>query len=225
MLQKITSRFDGITLYECEADSLLEALQKAVKARADLTRADLGGADLTRADLTGADLYEANLTGADLDGADLTRADLTGANLTGANLTGANLYGANLTRAYLDGADLTRANLDGADLTRANLPRADLTRANLTRANLDGKEVLNIIQLAGIGPERRSMVAIILEDEIAIQCGCFSGFLTRSLDDFRLDIEKTHESNERYLTEYRAAIRWIESCATACRGERKQSKG
>lgn len=134
MLQKITSRFGGITLYECEADSLLEALQKAVKARANLT-------------------------------------------------------GANLTRAYL------------------------------TRANLDGKEALNIIQLAGIGSERRSTVAIILEDEIAIQCGCFTG----SLDDFRLAIEETHKSNERYLTEYRAAIRWIESCATACRGERKQS--
>ena len=176
MLQKITSRFGGITLYECEADSLLEALQKAVKARA-------------------------NLTGANLDGANLTRA-----NLDGANLTGANLSGANLTGAYLTGAYLTGANLAGA---------------NLTRANLDGKEALNIIQLAGIGSERRSTVAIILEDEIAIQCGCFTG----SLDDFRLAIEKTHESNERYLTEYRAAIRWIESCATACRGERKQSKG
>ena len=156
MLQKITSRFDGITLYECEADSLLDALQKAVNARANLTRA----------------------------------------NLTGANLTGANLYGAYLYGAYLYGA-------------------------NLTRANLDGKEALSIIQLAGIGSERRSTVAIILEDEIDIQCGCFTG----SLDDFRLAIEKTHESNERYLTEYRAAIRWIESCATACRGERKQSKG
>ena len=186
MLQKITSRFDGITLYGCEADSLLEALQKAVKA------------------------------GANLDGANLTGADLTGAYLDGADLTGANLTRANLTRADLYGADLTRANLTGADLTRA-----DLTRANLTRANLDGKEALNIIQLAGIGSERHSTVAIILEDEIAIQCGCFTG----SLDDFRLDIEKTHESNERYLTEYRAAIRWIESCATACRGERKQSKG
>jgi len=156
MLQKITSRFGGITLYECEADSLLEALQKAVKARANL-----------------------------------------------------------------DGADLTRANLTGANLTRANLDGADLYGANLYGANLYGKEVLNIIQLAGIGSERRSTVAIILEDEIAIQCGCFTG----SLDDFRLAIEKTHESNERYLTEYRAAIRWIESCATACRGERKQSKG
>ena len=154
MLQKITSRFGGITLYECEADSLLEALQKAVKARANL-----------------------------------------------------------------DGADLTRANLTGANLTRANLDGADLYGANLYGANLYGKEVLNIIQLAGIGSERRSTVAIILEDEIAIQCGCFTG----SLDDFRLAIEETHKSNERYLTEYRAAIRWIESCATACRGERKQS--
>jgi len=56
---KITCRFDGRTLYECEADTMLAALQQAVKS----------GADLCGADLCGADLRGANLDGANLDGA------------------------------------------------------------------------------------------------------------------------------------------------------------
>ena len=102
-----------------------------------------------RADLTGA-----NLTGADLTGANLARAYLTGANLTGANLTGANLTG-----AYLTGAYLTGAYLPGAHLTGANLPGAYLTGAYLAGANLTGAKLAEVItisktpiQVQGIGP-------------------------------------------------------------------------
>ena len=149
-IQKIISRFDGRTLYECEADSLLAALQQAVKA----------GANLYRANLSGADLYRANLSGA-------------------------NLYG------------------------------ADLYRANLSRANLYGKLIVNIVQLAGIGSERRATTAIILADSIDIRCGCFHGDMAA----FVQQIERHHASNARYLAEYRAAVSWIEACAVACRQE------
>jgi hypothetical protein len=95
------------------------AVKLAVKARANLTGADLTGANLSRANLTDADLARADLTGANLTGADLTgaylaRADLTGANLARAYLAGAYLTRANLTGAYLAGAYLTGAYLAGA---------------------------------------------------------------------------------------------------------------
>ena len=148
MLQQIKSRFDGRVLYECEADSMLFALQAAVKSGADLRYADLGYADL----------------------------------------------------GY-------------ADLGYANLMSADLRYANLRYANLEGKPILNIIQLSGIGSERRSTVAIVLADEIRIQCGCFTG----SLPEFSAKIEKTHENHPRWLAEYRAAVAWIEAGAVAVR--------
>ena len=43
---KILSRFDGRTCYEDDADSMLKTLQAGVKARADLTEADLTEANL-----------------------------------------------------------------------------------------------------------------------------------------------------------------------------------
>jgi hypothetical protein len=68
------------------------------------------------ANLREADLYEANLRGANLRGANLYGADLYGANLREANLRGADLRGANLYEADLYGADLREANLRGANL-------------------------------------------------------------------------------------------------------------
>lgn len=82
------------------------AVNIAIKARADLS-----GADLSRADLSGADLSGADLTGADLSDADLSGADLTDAKLSDADLTGAKLSGADLAGAYLAGAYLAYANL------------------------------------------------------------------------------------------------------------------
>jgi hypothetical protein len=126
---EIESRWDSSKiLWSGEAESLREAVIKAVAA----------GADLTGADLTDAYLPRAYLTDAYLTGADLTDAYLPRANLTDANLADANLAGANLTDAYLTGADLTRANLTGADLTGADLTGADLTGADLTDAYLTG---------------------------------------------------------------------------------------
>ena len=150
---EIKSRYNSTTIFTAEAESLLLAVEAAVKSRANLTRANLhlanlsganlSGANLTRANLYGANLSDANLSGANLYGADLSDANLTRANLYGANLYGADLSGANLTRANLYGANLSDANLYGANLSGANLTRADLSGANLsgvnlTRANLSG---------------------------------------------------------------------------------------
>jgi uncharacterized protein YjbI with pentapeptide repeats len=103
-------------LFECEAESMSCAVKLAVKAKANLSGADLRWANLREADLRGANLRGANLSGAYLRGADLRWADLSGADLRWANLSEANLSEANLSGAYLRGANLSEANLRGADL-------------------------------------------------------------------------------------------------------------
>lgn len=87
------------------------AVRWAVKARANLSGANLSGADLKDANLSGADLARADLSGANLARADLGGADLRGAYLRGAYLTRADLTDANLARAYLGGAYLGGADL------------------------------------------------------------------------------------------------------------------
>ena len=84
--QKIVSRFDGRIIYECEAETLLLALQQAVRSGANLS-----GANLYCVDLSGANLSGANLSGANLSGANLYCVDLSGANLYGVDLSGAKI--------------------------------------------------------------------------------------------------------------------------------------
>jgi uncharacterized protein YjbI with pentapeptide repeats len=107
-------------LYECEAESVRDAVVQAVRRGAvlrgaDLRGADLRGADLRRADLRGANLRDADLRDADLRGADLRDADLSGADLRGADLSGAVLRGAVGISSYYQSvrADV-RAVLDAA---------------------------------------------------------------------------------------------------------------
>ena len=141
---QIKSRWDGKVLWEGEAASLREAIEIAVKQKADLCGSDLseaklGAADLSGADLCGSDLFGANLSGTDLSGADLYDANLSRANLSGAGLYGANLSKTNLYEVDFSGAGLSRANLSEANLSGANLSRANLYGVDLSEANLDVK--------------------------------------------------------------------------------------
>ena len=144
---EIKHNIDGAVLYTAaDATDVRRAVMEAVKARADLTGANLAGAYLA----------DANLAGAYLAGAYLARAYLAGAYLADAYLTGAYLDGAYLTGAYLDGANLTDAYLAGANLTGA-----DLAGANLTRANLAGA--------FGLAPERVQPLLMLLDQPGAIR--------------------------------------------------------
>jgi hypothetical protein len=135
---EIKHRWSGDILFSVEAKNLKLAIEAAIKAKANLSWADLSGANLIRANLSGANLSGANLIRANLSEADLIRANLSEANLSEADLIRANLSGANLSEANLSEADLIRANLSWADLSGANLSEADLIRANLSGANLSG---------------------------------------------------------------------------------------
>lgn len=81
MLYEIKHRLTGAVLFSLECSSLKLCVEAAVKMRAYLVGANLGGAYLGGANLGGA-----NLVGADLGGANLVGADLVGADLGGADL-------------------------------------------------------------------------------------------------------------------------------------------
>ena len=68
---QIKNRYTEEVIYECEAESLKEAVEKAVKEKADLSEANLREADLRGANLRGADLSKADLREADLSEADI----------------------------------------------------------------------------------------------------------------------------------------------------------
>ncbi len=86
MLIKIECQLMAKVLFECDADSLKAAVEKAVTAPVSLEDANLRCADLRFANLEDANLRGANLRGANLSGADLNCASLNCANLSGANL-------------------------------------------------------------------------------------------------------------------------------------------
>ncbi len=127
---EIRHKITGAVLYTApKATTTKEAVEAAVKARANLAGAYLADANLARANLAGAYLADANLAGANLDGA-----YLAGANLAGANLDGAYLAGAYLADANLAHANLAHANLDGAYLADANLGALGKARISILPA-------------------------------------------------------------------------------------------
>jgi uncharacterized protein YjbI with pentapeptide repeats len=129
---EIKNRWTGAVLYRSEtADTVRQAVEEAVKARADLRAANLRDADLRAANLRDADLRDANLSDANLSDANLRAADLRDANLSDANLSDANLRAADLRDADLSDAE----KLDGAiSLTGLRWPVLVFWRRDMTAA-------------------------------------------------------------------------------------------
>jgi len=75
------------------------------------------------------------------------------------------------------------------------------TNADLSSADLDKR----YIQVACIGSAKR-MTTYCFEDDV-IWCGCFKG----SLEEFELQVNKSHVNNERYLKEYLGFINYVKS--------------
>ncbi|OGP55854.1 MAG: hypothetical protein A2V67_12380 [Deltaproteobacteria bacterium RBG_13_61_14] len=131
------------------------SLLERIRAREDLTGADLTNLDLSEQELVGARLarcqghktnfMKAKLRYADFHDAALREAYFIGANLLEANFENADLRGADFYLADLTKAKLKGANFEGANLEGANLQGADLTRTNLRTANLNKANLLDAI--------------------------------------------------------------------------------
>ena len=102
---KIKHKYLGKVLFESDAPTMRDLIEKANLEGVYLREADLEGADLRGADLEGAYLVGSDLRGSDLRGANLEGANLRGSDLRGSDLRGANLEGANLRGAHLRGAN------------------------------------------------------------------------------------------------------------------------
>lgn len=188
MTKQVIRDKSGNVLFECEADTLKEAVEKAVRS--------------------GRALHGANLTCANLRRADLHRANLAGANLTCANLTCANLVGADLHRANLAGADLTGANLAGADLRGAKLTGAVLTGANLRGAFLTGANLSGVLGIIAAGtPDGFTAYGWLRDGYLSIRVGCREVRLIGALAYWT-------KGKENRL-EVRAAVKYIAKVAKA----------
>jgi len=89
-------------LYTTTADSLKQAVARAVAAGTSLANAELSGADLRGSNLQGGVFTGANLKGAKFDGA-----VLHGADFTNAILTNTSMLDVLASKVVTTGADLT----------------------------------------------------------------------------------------------------------------------
>ena len=189
---------DGLVIYSSSKhDNIKDVVEEAVANKVSLRLANLEGVDLSNADLQyarlgyanlknanlkRADLGNANLELVDLERSDMYGADLSYANLHGSCLEGSDLRGANLRHADLRNTDLKMADLSAANLIYTNLMWANLEGANLTEVQLTGAYVdrLSGINYAvcgftGHGECGRQLLAVEINSEVMLFCGCFSG--------------------------------------------------
>ena len=174
---QIKCRFSFKVLFECEAESTREAVEKAIKEGADLRGADLRGAGLQGAGLQGAGLQGAGLRGADLRGAYLQGAGLQGAGLRGADLRGAYLQG-----AYLQGAGLQGAGLQGAGLRGAGLQ--EIKKDYFERLSKAKNEVLELYKSIMDGKIEGS----VYEGECACFCGTIAKIRKENYREMNIDL-------------------------------------
>ncbi|MDY6873082.1 MAG: pentapeptide repeat-containing protein [Chloroflexota bacterium] len=151
-----------------------EAAREAIRAKKDLSGADLQNMDLQNLNATGSVLRKTNLTGADIShgllvnpnfykatahnvalhhtiflGGDLVKTDFKDADLSNSGLIGvdareAKFPGANLRNAAIVSADLEGADFTGANLTNARLASLNVKGADFTGASVAGMRAFNV---------------------------------------------------------------------------------
>src|SRR5260221_11780196 len=120
----------------------LDALQELNEDRVRLVGVDVSGAFLQGLHLEKANRARANFSSADVRNAVLVSIDFSDADLRSANFRDSSLHNAWFRNAALDDTDFSAADLSGADLSGASLNGADLRNANLR--GIDWQHIANI---------------------------------------------------------------------------------
>lgn len=149
---------------------------------------------------------------ADLSNADLSCMNLNHTDLRGANLRGANLCCATLYRANLCGADLSNSSLLRTDLLGTNLSNSRFDNANLSTTSLS-KTYYQIVRIGS----RNGTTTYCVEDDNVV-CGCWNDYKGGTLAEFKKRVESIYSENgktpnEKYYTQYMAAIEFFEKMA------------
>ena len=200
-------RTDGSVIFEYKdkdnsVKKTLEAYINRERKREDefvnLQHINLHGTDLREIDLSWVNLKYADLSYSNLSKASLYCANLEYANLRFSDLTEADLRDSSLGDADLRFSDLTEVDLRDSHLECANLKDADLTETKLSGAYLNNVILISArnIQHAscyftGHGERGRQLLAIKINDETMLFCGCFKG----NESELRTYIE---EGDEKY---------------------------
>ena len=96
----IKNRFTGDIIFQSTKTTYKEAVEEAIKSKANLSEAYLSGVDLSEANLSGVDLSWTDLSWTNLSKANLSKADLSWADLSGAKLDGCLFYMGNGNRNF-----------------------------------------------------------------------------------------------------------------------------
>jgi uncharacterized protein YjbI with pentapeptide repeats len=157
---------DGNVLYEGEAGSLKEFIEKLVQNGNSLARTDLRRRDLSGLDLNGVDFREARLDGADLRGMSAYKGTFVNASLRGVIAQGLLAEGADFAGvdaspdpdvsarhydqrdeesipSHFEGARLTYAKFPGAVLDGAVFDHAAMSRSDLSGVKAAGASFKN----------------------------------------------------------------------------------
>jgi hypothetical protein len=108
-----------LVIFECDAESVKEAVEIAIRSRVSLY-----GANLSYTNLCNINLYGGNLSCVNFSCANLSYANFSYANLSYVNLSYASLYGANFSCVDVSCTNLCGASLYGAILYGEEIKKA-----------------------------------------------------------------------------------------------------
>jgi len=87
MIIKIKHRYTNEVIYSCEAKTIREAVQKAVKENVSLSNSNLRNSDFRNSDLRNSILRDSDLSHSDFTNSDFTHSDLRNSDFTNSDFT------------------------------------------------------------------------------------------------------------------------------------------